>query len=166
MTDSDIVHFYPSSEIFGKAAEIFDSEKEVLQKLVPTADIQHIGSCAVPDAMGKFDIDIQIRIPKEIFRNAVETLIGFYPVKHPNLWTDEFALFKNKESSDVDIDYMVTVFDTYLDSYYKLRDFLIANPDILQKYNELKLQYEGKTYEEYRKAKREFLGSYESPSFT
>lgn len=159
MTDHDIVHFYTSEEIFDKAAEVFTREKELLEGLISGSgvDIQHVGSCAIPGAMGKFDIDIQIRVPKEYFDHVLVSCKKQYLEKHPELWTPEFAIFMNPDTS-VDIDYLVTVKDSIYDDFYWSRDYLISHPEKLQEYNELKMKFEGKPYHEYRTAKQEFFG--------
>lgn len=157
MNDSDLVHFYTSEEIFDEANAIFEEQKKELEVLFPNADIQHVGSCAVPNALSKFDIDIQIRVDAADFDDVVEIMSGGYDKKHPELWAEQFAIFRGV--SENPIDYLVTVIDSKYDDFYKLRDYFIAHPDILQKYNELKKQYEGKSYSLYREAKAGFLGN-------
>ncbi len=156
MNDEKIMHFLSSEEIFEKAREVFEREKKVLESVLPETNIEQVGSSAVPGAIGKFDIDIQIRTIPAHFTETVEIMRLHYPEKHPELWTDEFAIFRSEESELVD--YMVTVIYSKYDDFYRVRDHLIANPDILEEYNNLKRGFEGKTYAEYRKAKAEFLG--------
>ncbi len=157
MNDTELVHFFSSEEIFGKARTIFNEKKDQLITLLPIVDIQHVGSCSVPGAVGKFDIDIQIRVEREQFRTVVEIMKLHYIPKHVELlWNNNLAVFKSKEG--VQIDYLVTVKGAREDDYYRVRDYLVSHPEKLKEYNQLKLQYEGKPYAEYRKAKSEFLG--------
>jgi GrpB-like predicted nucleotidyltransferase (UPF0157 family) len=165
MIDTDIVHFYKSSEIFDKAAEIFEREKAEIDALCPGLDIQHVGSSAIPGMFTKFDIDIQIRVTPEQFSKAVEAVKTKYTEKHPVLWNEEFALFKSHPTSDVEIDCMITIIGSKNDIYHSLRDFMINNPEVIEKYNELKVKYEGRTMKDYRDAKKIFLGSYENCNF-
>jgi GrpB-like predicted nucleotidyltransferase (UPF0157 family) len=153
MQDSDPVHFFESEEIFEKASSIFEQEKASLQVLLPDADIQHVGSCAISGALAKFDINIQIRVGDSEFQNCVEMMKSVYSEKHPELWNHSFAIFKKDN-----IDYLLTLKNSKFDDFYRVRDYLIANPKILQEYNDLKRGYEGKPYSEYRKAKIAFLG--------
>ena len=164
MKDHDIVHFYKSEEIFEKAAEIFAREKNVLDELIPNTDIQHVGSCAVPGAVGKFDVDIQIRVSRNEFESARAALENIYKSKHLELWMDEFAIFQNPDFS-TDIDYVLTVIGGRYDDFSRTRDFLIANPKKLQEYNEMKMKYEGQPYHVYRTAKGKFLGPNGNTSF-
>lgn len=159
MKDFDLVHFYPSEETFEKAAKIFESEKARLQELIPEADIQHVGSCAIPGAIGKFDIDIQIRVPRELFEQAKEIMQQNYEEKHKDrFWDENGLIFKSNDDAIDKIDYMVTVINSQKDDYYRTRDYFINNPEALAVYNAFKMQYEGKPYHEYRTAKGKYLG--------
>jgi GrpB-like predicted nucleotidyltransferase (UPF0157 family) len=164
MKDTDLVHFLPSEEIFEKALKIFNEQKKILEGILPNVDIQQIGSSSVPGAIGKFDVDIQIRVTPEQFPVVSEIMTKNFIEKHKErLWTNELAVFKS-EGDDL-IDYVITVIGAKCDDYYRVRDFLISNPDMLNKYNELKRSYEGKPYSEYRQAKGEFLGGNGSVRF-
>lgn len=166
MKDHEIVHFYHSSEIFDRAAKIFESERKVLEKIFPFADIQHVGSCAIPGAMGKFDIDIQIRITRQQFESTIEEMQKYYVAKHRDwLWNNNFAIFRSPDDVVEDIDYLITVIDAPEDDFYKTRDYFITHPEALEEYNNLKLQYEGRPYFEYRIAKQKFLGGNGSVRF-
>ncbi len=158
MKDFDIVHFLPSEEIFEKADFIFNERKNFLTNLIPEADIQHVGSASVPRLVGKLDVDIQIRVDSLVFEKVIEIMKTTFLSKHPELWTDGFAIFKNKEELPIEVDYVVTVIGSKKDDFYRVRDFFISNPEVAKEYNELKKQYEGKPYCEYRNAKAAFIG--------
>lgn len=157
MNDNEIVHFYSSEEIFDKAKNIFALQKEKIKKIIFfDADIQHVGSSSILGALGKFDVDIQIRVPSNIFKGVSLILKNYYDAKHPEIWTDEFMIFCDRENQQIDI--MLTVIGSTKDDFYRVRDTLISNPKLLEDYNNLKRNFEGKKYSEYREAKKEFLG--------
>lgn len=156
MDPEDIIHFLPSEEIFEKAKIIFEMQKKELEEIIPFVDIQHVGSCAVPGMMGKFDVDVQIRSSFENFQKVVEILKEKYEHKHPEIWTDSFVAFSNNKEYLIDL--VVTVIDSKCDDFYRVRDALIADEELLNEYNNLKRKCEGKKYEEYRNAKKKFLG--------
>lgn len=157
MNPDDIVHFLPSEVIYPKSVKIFNEQRILLLNLLGKGiDIQHVGSGAVPKMIGKMDTDIQIRVPRDQFTNVVRVMSNHFQIKHPQIWTEDFAAFSN--NTDNLIDLVVTVINSRYDDFYRVRDALIENPELLQKYNELKESYEGKLYSEYRKAKSEFLG--------
>lgn len=68
------VHFMPEEEFRQKVERLFQDQKEKIQSLLPDADVQHIGSTAIPNSITKGDLDIQVRIPVEGFSMAVTTL--------------------------------------------------------------------------------------------
>ncbi|HEY1041104.1 MAG TPA: GrpB family protein [Candidatus Paceibacterota bacterium] len=156
MDNNEIVHFLPSEEIFEKAVVIFEEQKAQLEKILPQVDIQHVGSRAVPGAIGKFDIDVQIRVTLDQFEDVIEILSKHFTPKHPNLWTETLAIFHNNGEFLIDI--VVTMIGSEKDiCYYGVRDVLIKNPELLTRYNSMKIGCEGKTYEEYRNVKQKFL---------
>lgn len=156
-----IVYFYPSNKTTLEVEKIFNEEKKSLRLLLSssaTINIQHVGSSSVPGALSKPDIDIQIRVQKNEFNEVLNQMKSYFTPKHIHLWTEEFSIFKSKQYQEIPVDYMVTVIDSEFDDFYKVRDFLKLNPDILHQYNELKMKYHGKMYSEYRVAKSEFFG--------
>lgn len=156
MESEQIIHFLPSEQIFKKAKMVFKKQKRELEMLSPEADIQHVGSCSVPGAIGKFDIDIQVRVTTEMFNSTVTLMMKHYQPKHPEIWTEEFAVFSNDKNQPIDI--IVTIIGSKKDDFYRVRDTLIANKKLLEEYNNFKKNYEGKTYGEYREAKNNFFG--------
>lgn len=157
MNDATLVHFYPPDELFEKSAEIFNKEKQFLHSLLGDVEIQHVGSSAVPGAWGKFDIDIQIRVSQEQFSEVMRKLAAVLSPKHAEIWDEQFGLFSEPTGTLVDIDYVVTVIGDYRDDYYKTRDYFMSNPAALDEYNKLKQTFEGRPYDEYRMAKKQFM---------
>lgn len=158
MKDTESMHFFSSEEIFEKAKTIFQIEKEnIEEKILPTkADIQHVGSCSVSGALAKFDVDIQVRVEAVDFDGVVAFLEKAYSKKHLELWNDSLAIFNVDKECQIDI--VVTVIDSKYDDYYKVRDYFILHPEFLEQYNSLKRSFEGKSYLEYKTAKRNFFG--------
>ncbi|MCX6754957.1 MAG: GrpB family protein [Candidatus Nomurabacteria bacterium] len=128
--------------------------KEVF--LNKNVDIQHIGSSAIPHALTKKDLDIQIRVPEKYFEIAVKILAELYKEHHSELWSEQFAIMTHFENG-IHIDFVITVINSKYDNFYKVRDYFIANPVELEKYNTLKLKFQGKDYLEYTRAKRIFF---------
>ncbi len=120
--------FLPFEEIQNHIQTLFEKEKSFLQALVPEADIQHVGSTAIPGALSKLDLDIQIRVEKNLFNQGLIILGRNLYHRHNRLWTNEFAIF-SRDNADTCIDYMLTVIDSEHDHYFKFRDFLIQTPE-------------------------------------
>jgi len=56
------VNFYESKLFKDNAEKTFLLQKELIKGYLPEADIQHVGSTAIPKSITKGDLDIQVRI--------------------------------------------------------------------------------------------------------
>ena len=150
------VYFKPTSNFRDKTNELFRKQKNIISDLIPSAEIQHIGSTAIPTSITKGDLDINVRVQKENFKPAIETLKNHYEINQLENWTENFASFKSKISG-VDFGVQLTIVGSSTDDFVKLRDILIKNPDLIKEFNLMKQTYNGKDMEEYRKEKGKFF---------
>lgn len=150
------VHFIPTKELMNKANELFQSEKNKIKTLLPFADIQHIGSTVIPGSVTKGDLDIVVRVTKEEFNRSVEILKSMYKVNQPENWSETFASFK-ANTLEMDFGAQLVVIDSLSDDFHKLHDILKTNSQLLKEYNAMKLKYEGKNMNDYRKEKADFF---------
>jgi len=154
-----IMHFVPVETIQKIANDQFEIQKIFLHKLIPLADIQHVGATSVPGSLTKGDLDIQVRVPKNKFVSARTILDQHYKPNHQDdIWTEEFASFENYANPAIPIGIQLTVQGSNYDEFYKIRDLFINNPELLKRYNAIKKQCEGKSSIEYRKHKRQLFG--------
>ncbi|MBI3577517.1 GrpB family protein [Candidatus Gottesmanbacteria bacterium] len=151
------VYFKPSVEFFDKANKIFEEQKLRISTLLPYANVEHIGSTAIPNSVTKGDIDISIKVYKDHFIEAVKTLKTIYEVNQTENWTGTFASFKDESSLGIDFGVQLVVKDSKSDDFTKLRDILKENPDLVKEYNAMKLKHEGKDMGKYRKEKADFF---------
>jgi len=141
--------------------ELFDSYKiKILEKL-PYADVEHVGGSSFPDMPTKGDLDIQIRVDSKDFNRAIADCESMFIWRHKKIWTDEFTLFADPNAK-LKVDIMLTVKDSAYDSFYKIRDAMIRNPEIRQRYLDLKKEYPDFLTEEYRQAKHLFFRQLEA----
>jgi len=56
------VIFYNSENLKHKAIELYNYQRQRIENLLPNADIQHVGSTAIPYSLTKGDLDIQVRV--------------------------------------------------------------------------------------------------------
>jgi GrpB-like predicted nucleotidyltransferase (UPF0157 family) len=151
----EIVNFKPQSDFADKAQAAFEKERGNLLKILPEADIQHIGSTAIPNAMTKGDLDLQVRVEKADFQEAVEKLKKLYAINQPDNWTENYASFKDDNRS---IGIQLTVRGSYDDSQFQEQQRLLSNsPEVLERYNKMKLGFEGKNIKDYRAARSKFF---------
>lgn len=157
--DSQIMHFVNLETIQAVADGEFDKQKKHLNELIPDADIQHVGSTAVPGSITKGDIDIQVRVDKNRFDEACKLLAENYnPNRKGEIWRDGFASFEDYDNPAIPVGIQLTVTGSKYDEFYKIRDLFIEDKELLNRYNGIKRSCEGKTYGEYRKHKRELFG--------
>lgn len=151
----ETVSFAPTKDFLEIANKVFTQERERILSVLPNAEVHHIGSTAIPGAITKGDLDVNIRVKEGEFKGAVEQLKKLYAISQPYNWTEHFASFK---SGDLEIDFGVqlTAIDTKDDTFLLFRDTLIKNPTLVEEYNELKVRFEGGSMDEYRKEKSKF----------
>ena len=128
---------------------------------MPYCVVEHVGASSFPGVMTKGDLDVQIRVEVADFEKAVKDCESLFPRRHQELWNDEFALFADP-AQEVKIDIMLTVKDSAYDSFYKIRDAMIKNPELQKKYMDFKNQYSDFLSDEYRKAKHIFFRQLEA----
>jgi GrpB-like predicted nucleotidyltransferase (UPF0157 family) len=155
---SHSIHFIPMEQVADQAKQLFAGERARILEVSPEVSVEHVGSSAIPGAFTLGDLDIQVRVGKKDFSSCVVELSKLYHRNRPELWTPEFALFHQKDHPELPMSIILTVIDSPFDDFSASRDYLIQHPEVLSEYNALKSQYEGKSYEEYRSAKRAFFG--------
>lgn len=151
------VYFKHSKEFANLAEKIVKEQRDRIIKLIPSAEVHHIGSTAVPGSVTKGDVDIQIRVSKEDFRTAVDKLKAIYEINQPENWNQNFASFKKDGLFGMDFGAQLTVTNSVADDFVKLRDILNNDPKLLEEYNQMKLKYDGKNMAVYRKEKATFF---------
>jgi len=149
-----IVKFFRTVDISEKIDTLFKSEKQKLGELFPDADIEHVGGSAIPEALSKGDLDINIRVSLDNFEAAAKILKTLYEINQPKNWSKHFASFKD-DSRQLGI--QLTVIDSPEDFFVAQREYLKSHPEVLSELNALKEKFEGKDMNEYRKEKGEFF---------
>ena len=151
------VHFRPTADFLELANKIFEVQKVRITQLLPYADVQHIGSTSIPNSVTKGDLDLVICVPREEFKHAIEELQSIYDINQPENWSDSFASFKDEKNLGIDFGAQLVVKDSKSDDFVKLRDILLENPELVEELNTIKMKYDGKNMEDYRKEKADFF---------
>ena len=152
------VRIRPATEIAAPVAAAFASHRARIAGALPDAEVQHVGATSIPGALTKGDLDLLVRVPAARFDDAVTTLRGLYAVHQPENWTSTYASFLDAGSHDPPVGVQVAVAGSPDDALFApFRDALIADPELLARYNALKLSLDGAEYEDYTDAKRVFI---------
>ncbi len=150
------VHFHSHEQVRERAEEAFREHHAHLSSLLPYADIQHVGSTAIPGARTKGDLDIQVRVPRERFAEAESLLAKHYARNEGSDRTPEFASFQD-ETLPVPLGIQLTVMGGSHDFFSRARDLLLADPERVAEYDALKAKWEGGLMEAYREEKSAFF---------
>ena len=150
------VYFSNSQPLFETAKQAFSIHKHNIKNLLPQADVQHVGSTAIPNCLTKGELDIQVRVKAKYFPEAVKLLSTIYEENIGSITTESFRAFKD-DSANPPLGIQLTVIDSEHDFFWKFRDVLLLNESYRQKYDELKKKYNGKEMDRYREAKNEFF---------
>lgn len=151
-----MVYFHNQTKFKQDVKEVFLREKKKILRIVPKADIQHIGSTAVVGHLTKGDLDIQVRVTEKDFQRARQELSKIYKPNKGNPSTKTYLSLKN-DNAKIPLGIQLTVIGSKEDTFSILRDILSKNRKLSQKYNALKKRYQGKPMREYRKAKGKFF---------
>ncbi|SDS49810.1 GrpB domain, predicted nucleotidyltransferase, UPF0157 family [Paenibacillaceae bacterium GAS479] len=150
------VYFQNDPSVYKNAHQLYQIESARIQALLPEADLQHVGSTAVPGSWTKGDLDIQVRVTKDQFEIAADALFRMYELNEGSDSTESFRAFKDDETSPP-LGVQLTVVGSEVDFFYKIRDVLCINDRYRQQYDDLKQRFEGGDMEVYRAGKNEFF---------
>jgi GrpB-like predicted nucleotidyltransferase (UPF0157 family) len=150
------VNFFENRIFYEKAEKIFLVHKQIIKERIPEADVQHVGSTAVPNSLTKGDLDIQVRVTPDQFPKAAQLLTALYQLNEGSGKTECFRAFKD-DSTDPPLGVQLTIIDSEYDFFWKFRDILLMNDAYRKEYDELKRKFEGKEMDDYREAKNEFF---------
>jgi GrpB-like predicted nucleotidyltransferase (UPF0157 family) len=137
---------------------LFEKYKELLTELLGQGSfvsIDHVGGTSIPDCYTKGDLDMDIKTTQKQFPRVIEKLKTIYQIKHPELWTDCFAIFYHEDQ--LSIDTVVMVENSKYDTFTTFRDILRENRKILDQYNQLKKDIEHLPKAKLSKLKIEFI---------
>lgn len=152
----EYVTFVEQATIAEVADAAFEQHKARLLELLPYADIQHIGSTAIPGALTKGDLDLQVRVLQAEFPDAEACLAQIYERNTGSIRTASFASFKD-DHADPPLGIQLSVKGSELDDFCAFRDFIVAHPGYLEEFNQLKRSAQGLTMDDYREHKGRFV---------
>ncbi|MEA2143125.1 MAG: hypothetical protein QOI64_1555 [Solirubrobacteraceae bacterium] len=152
------VRIRPAAEIAAPVAAAIAAHSSRIAVVLPAAEVEHVGSTAIPGALTKGDLDLLVRVPAASFDAAVAALRDLYAVHQPENWTPTYASFADAASHAPPVGVQLAVAGSADDALFApFRDALIADPQLLAQYNALKLSLDGADYERYTDVKAAFV---------
>ena len=149
MQDSLVLVSQESSDAAGWFSEVAAHVEAGL----PGADVEHVGSTAVPGCLTKGDLDVLIRVSSEAFLSAMEVLDGILARSPRNDATDDYVEY-DYVGRGFSASVQLAIVDAWHDRrFHGLKALLASDPRALERYNGMKRTYEGRPMEKYRQAK-------------
>ena len=153
------LEFRPSETFKVIADKVFKEQKQKILEQLAFVEVEHVGATPIHGLLTKCDLDVNVRVNKDNFDKTLEILKEMYEINQPDNWTNTFASFKDDKNLEIDFGVQLTIVDSPEDYFVKQRDILLQNPALVKELNHIKEWYEveGKSMDEYRKAKSEFF---------
>lgn len=127
-----------------------------IARLLPDADIQHVGATAIPGAQTKGDLDINVRVASPAFSAADGLLALRFERNAGSLHTATLSSFRD-DRADPPLGVQLTARGSIDDCFIAFRDGLRADLKLLAAYNALKRASDGMAMAEYRAQKSAFV---------
>jgi GrpB-like predicted nucleotidyltransferase (UPF0157 family) len=129
-----------------------EAEREILE-LVPEAQLEHVGSTAIPNAWTNGSVDVQVRVPSDKFKAAEKALGGKYDKDKANGGGKGYTVFSHEGRG---IRVHLTAIDGDHDGMARQRDLLLSHALLRERYDAIKRRFQDGDVEAYKKAKEEF----------
>jgi GrpB-like predicted nucleotidyltransferase (UPF0157 family) len=141
------------------APELLEAERRrvvaLLDEAVPEAEVIEVGSTAIPGVIGKGDLDILVRCPADRFDETLLRLDACLPRNPKQFSSADYQGYV--VPSPLDVALQVTVAGGPHDDFVPFVEALTADPDLVERYNQLKRTWDGRPMDAYREAKADFI---------
>lgn len=153
-----MLKFYAATEYQASCHQKFVYYQRQLLALIPKAQIEHIGSSAIPHAVSKGDLDIYVAVDAVDFDSVIASIssLGFVE-KLDTLRTHELCMLESLQQDDVAIQLVVK--NSQWQSFLIFRDCLLKNQNLVMAYNQLKHDSQHLSMDKYRCKKAKFIES-------
>jgi GrpB-like predicted nucleotidyltransferase (UPF0157 family) len=130
--------FYSTEEYQQSCETLFARYNVDIQKLLPNARVEHVGSSSIPNAISKGDLDIFVGVDISQLDYSVKLLSSTMKLqeKIDTLRTQELCMLES--TSDDGVALQVVANGSIFEFFLTLRDKLRTNYSLVQQYNELK----------------------------
>lgn len=147
--------FYKENEYRNRCDALFLKYELAISELLPHARIEHVGSSSISDALSKGDLDIFIGVEPEMLEDSVKILKTLnFREKIETLRTSELCML---ESASENVALQVVANESEFEFFIEFREKLRHSKELLNQYNQLKLNCTHVSEEQYRSLKSEFI---------
>jgi GrpB-like predicted nucleotidyltransferase (UPF0157 family) len=157
-TNEEPIALVREEEIRERVVAIFARRRAELEQLLPGARVEHIGSTAVPGSLTKGDVDICVIVGREQFEPASRALAERFRIHQPENWSPTLASFTVPPDDGIDVGIqLVPAGSSDERAFVGWRDRLLADPDLRDRYDELKRSHRADGMDAYRAAKERLI---------
>jgi GrpB-like predicted nucleotidyltransferase (UPF0157 family) len=139
--------------------ECFEEVKAFILERLPSAEVEHVGSTAVPGCAGKGDVDVAIRVSADEFESVCRTLDECLCRSRRNDATDSYVEYDYLRQESVASVHLVGKGGSHDAAFHQFKAMLLSDPALVDAYNSLKREWDGRDMEGYRAAKARFIES-------
>lgn len=130
----------PGGEFIDQARAILQTEQARLATLLGEHEFVLVGGSCALGALTKGDVDLHLRVPAGDFAPTAAALRGVYQVVHAEIWQLSLATFAVQAALPTGV--AVTPVGSEHDlRFSRSWQLLVADPDLLNAYNVMKLRY-------------------------
>ncbi len=144
------------ADVHAAAARLFDVVRAELAALLPFAEVLHVGSTAIPGALTKGDLDVQVRVTRDRFDEACRVLHAKWAVNEGGFTAPDGCSFEDKSTSP-ELGVHVTVTDSAADFQWVFGAMMIEDPSWVADYDAIKARFDGLSMDDYRDEKDRFF---------
>src|SRR5262245_40514465 len=125
-SEDERVNFALEQDFREVVGRLFARVEAQLRALLPGADIQHVGSTAIPGSLTKGDLDVQVRVTSDQYEAAKEALSKLYRLNVGGFASQDATSFEDY-STQPSLGVHLTVIDGSADIQWRFRDLLLAS---------------------------------------
>jgi GrpB-like predicted nucleotidyltransferase (UPF0157 family) len=152
---SDPVRLRPVEEVRALAEKVVTRFTSDIDGVVD-GEVHHIGATAMPFGHTKGDVDVNLRVAAGTFAAAVAALRALFPVAQPANWTPTFASF-SCDAYPLPLGIQVTLMGSPDDFLLELNERICSDPELVRKYDAVKIGAAPRGSNAYWEAKNDFL---------
>lgn len=150
------IQLHDEANIREDCSAVVSELREIILSLIPYARIEEIGSTAIAGALTKGDVDLLVSVEVPHFEAAKQVLEGRFSVNEGMEGIAHFASFKGS-SAGIEYGIQLATINECEFGFIRFRDLLQQSPDLVQRYNAVKLAACHSSMDEYRAKKNEFI---------
>ncbi|HEY0277856.1 MAG TPA: GrpB family protein [Solirubrobacterales bacterium] len=153
-----MIRLVREEEVRWRVEVAFGRRRVELERVLPGARVEHVGSTAVPGSLTKGDLDICVIVAAEEFEAASRILAGLFEIHQPENWSPTLASFTAPPEDGIDVGVQLVPAGSADERHFVgWRDRLRADAALRARYDDLKHRHATGSMDAYRAAKERLI---------